>query len=208
MKIYFAGAIRAGRDDAPVYGAMITWLRSFGEVLTEHVGDLALSSTGDDGPSDRHIHDRDMAWLASSDLVIAEVTTPSLGVGYELGWATALAKPVLCLYRTLFGRPLSAMIGGNPCMHRDFPELCRIFREEVPNKMQRGLWTNNYFKHREVIEETFGTFNLNSHGAERAEANLFDLHKTVQAHGALSWTYGGNSDHSPILTAVRRSRGG
>lgn len=96
-----------------------------------------------------------------------------------------------------------AMIGGNPCMHRDFAELCRIFREEVPNKMQRGLWTNNYFKHREVVEETFGTFNLNSHGAERAEKDLFDLHKKVQAAGALAWTYGGNSDHSPILTAVK-----
>ena len=39
MKIYFAGSIRGGRDDAVVYEAMITWLRSFGEVLTEHVGD-------------------------------------------------------------------------------------------------------------------------------------------------------------------------
>ena len=92
-----------------IYETMITWLRSYGEVLTEHVGDPALSEAGD-----RYIHDRDMAWLASCDLVVAEVTTPSLGVGYELGLATALAKPVLCLYRPLFGRPLSAMIGGSP----------------------------------------------------------------------------------------------
>jgi nucleoside 2-deoxyribosyltransferase len=114
MKIYFAGSVRAGRDDAAIYGTMITWLRSFGEVLTEHVGDTALSKRGNDGPNDRHIHDRDMAWLASCDLVVAEVTTPSLGVGYELGWATALNKPILCLHRTKAGRPLSAMIGGSP----------------------------------------------------------------------------------------------
>jgi len=96
-----------------------------------------------------------------------------------------------------------AMIGGNPCMHKEFETLCRIFEEEVPNKLQRGLWTNNYFKHRAIIEETFGTFNLNSHGQARAEANLLDLHKTVTASGGLSWFYGGNSQHSPLLTAVK-----
>jgi len=57
-----------------------------------------------------------MAWLAQCDLVVAEVTTPSLGVGYELGWATALKKPVLCLYRFQPGRILSAMIAGSPMM--------------------------------------------------------------------------------------------
>ena len=116
MKIYFAGAIRAGRDDAALYEIMITYLRSFGQVLTEHVGDSTLSAKGDDGPDDRYIHDRDMAWLAQCDLVVAEVTTPSLGVGYELGWATALKKPVLCLHRFQPGRILSAMIAGSPMM--------------------------------------------------------------------------------------------
>ena len=113
MKIYFAGAIRAGRDDAAIYQTIIAWLRSFGEVLTEHVGDPALSTKGDDGPNDREIHDRDMAWLARCDLVVAEVTRPSLGVGYELGWAAALKKPLLCLHRIETERPLSAMIAGS-----------------------------------------------------------------------------------------------
>lgn len=118
MKIYFAGSIRGGREDVPVYEAMIIWLRSLGAVLTEHVGNSALSDTGDDGPSDQYIHDRDMAWLKACDLVVAEVSVPSLGVGYELGWATALGKPVLCLHRTMPGRPLSAMIAGSPGIQR------------------------------------------------------------------------------------------
>lgn len=114
MKVYFAGSIRAGREDAAIYEALITWLKSFGEVLTEHVGDASLSVRGDDGPDDRFIHDRDMAWLESCDCVVAEITTPSLGVGYELGWATALKKPVLCLCRVVPDRSLSAMIAGSP----------------------------------------------------------------------------------------------
>lgn len=53
MKIYFAGAIRAGLDDVTIYKALIERLRAFGEVLTEHVGDPALTEKGDDGPGDR-----------------------------------------------------------------------------------------------------------------------------------------------------------
>lgn len=112
LKIYFAGSIRGGREDATVYFAMIAFLRTFGEVMTEHVGDLELSEKGDDGPNDRYIHDRDMAWLKCCDLVVAEVTKPSLGVGYELGWATAWNKPTLCLSCSDSSGTLSAMIAG------------------------------------------------------------------------------------------------
>ena len=31
--------------------------------------------------------------------IVAEVTQPSLGVGYELGQGTAMGKKILCLYR-------------------------------------------------------------------------------------------------------------
>lgn len=114
MKIYFAGAIRGGRTDATVYRAMIDYLSSFGQVLTGHVGDASLTEKGDDGPDDRAIHDRDMAWLSECDLVVAEVSMPSLGVGYELAQAVSLEKPVLCLYSSENGRLLSAMIAGSP----------------------------------------------------------------------------------------------
>lgn len=96
-----------------------------------------------------------------------------------------------------------AMIGGNPCMHPKFKELCEIFVEEVPNRMQRGLWTNNFFKHKDLCVETFGTFNLNSHGAERAEGPLEQLAEAARAKGGLVWNYRGNSDHAPILTAIK-----
>jgi len=113
MKIYFAGAIRGGRSDVALYYEMINFLQLFGVVLTEHVGDLGLTEEGDDGPNDPAIHDRDMAWLRECDLIVAEVTLPSLGVGYELGWACALKKPVLSLYRPAPGKRLSAMVAGS-----------------------------------------------------------------------------------------------
>ena len=116
MKIYFAGSIRAGRDDQELYQRLILGLQLHGQVLTEHVGDPSLTQWGDDGPSDQDIYDRDMDWLADADLVVAEVSIPSLGVGYELGRAESLGKPTLCLYRERDGRRLSAMLSGNPEM--------------------------------------------------------------------------------------------
>jgi nucleoside 2-deoxyribosyltransferase len=126
MKIYFAGAIRGGRDDAALYNELITYLQSIGTVLTEHVGDMSLTEKGDDGPNDRSIHDRDMAWLTACDLVVAEVTLPSLGVGYEIGRACAMNKPVLSLYRPKTGKTLSAMIAGcNEIVTAPYSDIAR-----------------------------------------------------------------------------------
>ena len=116
MKIYFAGSIRAGRDDQEVYQRIIRGLMELGPVLTEHVGSPELTEVGDDGPSDDEIYRRDMGWLDEADVVVAEVTVPSLGVGYEIGRAELLGKPVICLFREEPGRRLSAMISGNPTM--------------------------------------------------------------------------------------------
>lgn len=112
MKIYFAGSIRGGREDAALYFKIIDYLKTFGEVLTEHVGDPSLTSVGDDGPTDKFIHDRDLEWLNTSDVIVAEVTTVSMGVGYEIGRAVEAGKPVLCLFRPDSGKNLSAMISG------------------------------------------------------------------------------------------------
>lgn len=116
MNIYFAGSIRGGRADAALYKDIITYLQTCGNVLTEHVGDPALTEKGEDGPDDASIYKCDMAWLNQSRVVIAEVTQTSLGVGYELGMACALKKPVLALYRPAQGRYLSAMITGCPAI--------------------------------------------------------------------------------------------
>ena len=113
MKIYFAGAIRGGREDAQLYEKLIAYLKEKGQVLTEHIGNTDLSWGGETSSKDEEIYNRDIKWLQSADIVVAEVTTPSLGVGYELGIAEKLNIPVLCLYRPDKGNRLSAMISGN-----------------------------------------------------------------------------------------------
>ena len=111
-KVYFAGSIRGGRQDADLYKRIIEYIQRNHIVLTEHVGDLSKSKT--EGVKDRDvaIYEQDTAWLRDSDVVIAECTTPSLGVGYELAYAEAHGIPVHVFYNKSRTN-LSAMITGD-----------------------------------------------------------------------------------------------
>ena len=119
LKVYFAGSIRGGRADASLYKRIIEYVQRTDTVLTEHVGDLSLSQKEGSTPAgfsgvdkDVAIYKQDTGWLRESDLVIAECTTPSLGVGYELAYAEKLGKPVHIFYnrnRT----SISAMLSGD-----------------------------------------------------------------------------------------------
>jgi len=116
QKVYFAGSIRGGRLDAGLYQRLITFMQRTDIVLTEHVGrpDLNLMEQGRD--RDARIYSQDTAWLRECDVVVAECTCPSLGVGYELAYAEHLGKPVHVFYdRTK--TQLSAMLTGNPYFH-------------------------------------------------------------------------------------------
>ena len=116
MKIYFAGSIRGGRDYARTYDELIGHIEQSATVLTEHIRLDDLTTRGEENLSDPEIYARDMSWLNESDAIIADVSAPSLGVGYELGQAEAAGKPILCLLDASGKAHLSAMLSGNPKM--------------------------------------------------------------------------------------------
>lgn len=115
-KVYFAGSIRGGRADAELYGRVIRHIQKENIVLTEHIGDLSLSKLEGVENSDVAIYEQDTAWLREADLVIAECTTPSLGVGYELAYAESHSIPVHIFYDKSRTR-LSAMLAGDKYFH-------------------------------------------------------------------------------------------
>ena len=112
-KVYFAGAIRGGREDADLYKTIISYIEKYAVVLTKHVGDLSLRAIEGMPNRTAEIYRQDIEMLETCDLVIAECTTPSLGVGYELAYAEKLHKPCFLFYRKS-KRRLSAMLLGNP----------------------------------------------------------------------------------------------
>jgi nucleoside 2-deoxyribosyltransferase len=131
MKIYFAGSIRGGRDDQAIYDELINYIKSKDiEVLCEHVGYKDLSENGQN-QDPAFIHDRDLSWIQESDAIIAEVTNPSLGVGYELGKASEWQKPVLALFRSTSGKSLSGMIRGSKALAvKDYTDIS-VAKKEI-----------------------------------------------------------------------------
>lgn len=112
MNIYFACSITGGRAFEAVYQELTRVLLAEGhEVPTAHLAKsnvMALERVIDP----REVYQRDVTWIRACDALIAEVSVPSHGVGYEIGFALAVGKPVLCLAQA--GLAVSKMITGNP----------------------------------------------------------------------------------------------
>jgi len=83
--------------------------------------------------TEQEIHDRDYQWLNEADLVIAEITNPSLGVGAEIADAVNLGIPVLCIYKQEYEHQISAYIRGKADVvcraYSDHEELKDIISE-------------------------------------------------------------------------------
>ncbi|MGZ5434166.1 MAG: nucleoside 2-deoxyribosyltransferase [Thermoanaerobaculia bacterium] len=116
--IYFSGSISGGREDAAMYRRIVAALEGDGHrvlagmVTSEAVGD------GGEALSSVEIFLRDMRWLEevaeAGGVLVAEVSRPSHGVGYEIGAARyRFGIPVICLWRPAFTRRCSGMIAGD-----------------------------------------------------------------------------------------------
>ena len=111
MNIYFACSITGGRAFESVYQELTRALLADNhEVPTAHLAEsnvTALERVIDP----REVYERDVAWIRACDVLIAEVSVPSHGVGYEIGFALSQGKQVLCLAQA--GITVSKMITGN-----------------------------------------------------------------------------------------------
>jgi hypothetical protein len=129
MQIYFCGSILGGREREDVYRHIVEHLQAEGHTVpTEHVARPHVLAE-ERAFTPREVYERDLTWLQASDRMIAEISTPSLGVGYEIACGLQLSMPVLCLYRD--GLHVSKMITGNSSpglqvhSYRDMAELDR-----------------------------------------------------------------------------------
>ena len=111
MNIYFSCSITGGRSDEEVYQVLVNELLRKGHIVpTAHLSSpdvMELEKVTDP----EEIFVRDMGWLQACDAIVAEVSTPSHGVGYEIAMGLTLGKPVLCCF--MKGRSVSKIITGN-----------------------------------------------------------------------------------------------
>jgi nucleoside 2-deoxyribosyltransferase len=112
--IYFSGSITGGREDVALYGRIVEALETAGyrvlagAVASEHVG------PGGEALERSAIYERDLRWIDQSEAVVAEVSKPSTGVGYELAYARHWRRiPVICLWRPAYSERCTAMVEGD-----------------------------------------------------------------------------------------------
>lgn len=111
MNVYFACSITGGREFEAVYQTIVRALmEDCHEVPTAHLAESTVMAR-EAVIDPQEVYTRDTAWIRGCDLLIAEVSRPSHGVGYEICFALGLKKRVLALYHE--GSKVSKMISGN-----------------------------------------------------------------------------------------------
>lgn len=112
MNIYFACSIRGEKTDVNIIKEIVRCLENYGYVLdlvTKHIDDEDWIDKFD--KHDEYIYNYDMKLLKTADIMVAEISGASLGVGYELKTTELYNIPCLCLCHT--SKKPSAMISGN-----------------------------------------------------------------------------------------------
>jgi hypothetical protein len=136
MNIYLACTVRGNRGGLSAARALADLLERQGHVvLTRHLlaDDVeAFEST----LSERAVFERDVRWLNAADLLVAEASGSTYGVGFEVGYVLGRAERsgqrVLLLYDAARRPLISRLIAGNAhgwCTtypYRDTEDLMRF----------------------------------------------------------------------------------
>lgn len=112
MRVFFAGAVTSGRPQVAQLAEAVRAVRAAGhEAMNAHVAseDIEVVQAG---MTAAEKWDAARACLRIADAVIAEVSAPSTGLGYEIALALeVLQVPVLCLHCS--GQTISPVFSGD-----------------------------------------------------------------------------------------------
>lgn len=142
MNIYFACSITGGRQFEGVYKDLAAAMLADGhDVPTAHLAETTVIEV-EAVVSPLDVYQRDVEWIEQADALIAEVSVPSHGVGYEIGFALNAGKRVLCISQQ--GRKVSKMVSGNPHpnltvrTYRDNEEAIQLVRRFIEQIQQQS----------------------------------------------------------------------
>ena len=109
MIIYCAGAIRGDTTFQNNFLEVINFLVGKGHTVLAELNEKFTSSIP---LTDKQIYTRDIKWIEGSQMMVAEISGPSLGVGFEIAYALFQKKiPVLAVV-TKEVEKISAMLTG------------------------------------------------------------------------------------------------
>jgi nucleoside 2-deoxyribosyltransferase len=158
LKVFVCGPITEAMNGQELDNGLRGFLELVHETL-EQVGMRVLSAHraegwGQDEPPADVVAKRDSAWMRDCDASVMVLGTPSRptwrtdGTFVELGWATALEKPVVVVgdlgaYRSTLVRGLSDALGGIRTLPPEEVQACpellvRALREAAPAVRSSG----------------------------------------------------------------------
>ena len=128
MKIYVSGSIYGGTQKIDIYKIIINELEKYGEVLDKQIADINTIEN-EKYQKDEEVFEDLERKIIMADIIFAEVTIPSLGVGYELGFADKIGKKIIAIYDETYTRKVSTMIRGNKRIklipYTDINDICK-----------------------------------------------------------------------------------
>lgn len=132
MKIYVSGSIYGGNQKIDTYKILINELEKYGEVLTKQIADSNVIENEKYQKDEEIFRDLEQK-LLTADIVFAEVTITSLGVGYELGFADKIGKKIIAIYDETYTKKVTTMIRGNKRIklipYKDIEEICKNMKK-------------------------------------------------------------------------------
>jgi len=116
VRIYLACTVRGNRDHLAVTRALARRLIELGhEVLTAHLLEDDVDAR-EASLDEQQVYARDLRWLTACDVLVAEASGSSYGVGFEVGYVLGQAgqtdQRVYVLYRADRRDAISRLIPG------------------------------------------------------------------------------------------------
>ncbi len=137
MNIYFSGSIYGGREKLEDYKKLIKELSKYGEVLNPEVADDTVIED-EENVSDYDIFEKLEKEMNKADIIFGEFTIPSLGVGYEIGYADSHNKKIVGIYDKTITPKITTMFRGNKRLklipYTDINEIIKNLEKLINNK--------------------------------------------------------------------------
>lgn len=135
MKIHFTASIHGQQQYRPNYETIIKTVEKLGHQLLSK--NVLLRDTQDileETAEQANLYYQKMVkWVRTADIVITEVSHPSIGIGYEISLALNFGKPVIILYTS---KNAPYLLEGTQL---DKLQLIEYRLEELPKVLEQAI---------------------------------------------------------------------
>ncbi len=143
VKVYLAAPMLGDRSNLAHTRAVLEFLESRGYSVTtrDWIAEEVLDVERGARPAE--IFERDIRALEGSDVLVADVSYPSLGVGFEIAYALIKGKPVIAYCRRDRLEKTSALIRGiswegfELLVYSELRDLLTALEEELKRATRR-----------------------------------------------------------------------